>query len=269
MSTFVSVVAGAEASCALLFLVAGAGKASQAARGFESDTALRRLLRVPSRRWRWVEFATGIVEIATAAAVLLVPVAAGGVMAVLGTVFCCLLWRVKAAGIPGGCNCLGARRYTADSVGVRDVVRAGVLAAVGVAAAAALANGGDPFRMNSGLWGGFAVACAVLAGLSAPVPRRACGRPLLSPVRGTLRVLTGHILYEAMARSAGPFTAEAGYRRVGCDDEFWFTPEGGGAPVVFGVTRNGTRAGQGLTIRTSRAPEGAVQPVRRLPVAAG
>lgn len=269
MIAVASVVAGAEASCGLLFVVAGVGKALHAARGFESDTALRRLLRVPSRRWRRVEFATGVIEIGAAVAVLLAPVVAGALMAVLGTVFCSLLWRVKAAGIPGGCNCLGTRRYAADSVGARDVVRAGVLAVVGVAGAATLGNSGDPFHASLGLWGGFAAVSAALAGLSVPAPHRACNRPLLSPVRGTLRALTGHILYDAMAQSAGPFVAQVGYRRAGCDDEFWFTPERGGAPVVFGVAHNGTGAGQGLTIRTSRAPEGAAPPMRRLPVPAG
>lgn len=269
MSTVASVLYGAEAGCGLLFVVAGAGKACHAARGGESDTALRRLLRVPARRWRWVECGTGIVEIATAAAVLAWPAVAGAVMAVLGAVFCGLLWRVKAAGIPGGCNCLGGgRRYAADSVGVRDIIRSGVLAVVGVAGAVVLGGTEDSFGIM--MVAGFAVAGAVLAALSVPPVRRACNRPLLSPVRATLRALTAHILYQSMAMSAGPFAPEAGHRRTGCDDEFWFVPEGGGAPVVFAVGHNGTGgARQGLTIRMARAKAGAEMPARRVAVRGG
>lgn len=268
MGAVVSVVAGAEASCGLLFVVTGGGKAYHAARGAESDTAIRRVLRVPVRRWRWVEFATGVVELATAAAVLVWPVLAGAVMALLGTVFCGLLWYVKAAGIPGGCNCLGGgRRYAADSVGVRDIIRAAVLAATGAAGAVALMRSHDPFGMRIALWGGFAGVSAVLVALSVPRPRRACNRPLLSPVRGTLRALTANLVYQAMAASAGPFSPEVRHRRAGCDDEFWFVPEDGGTPVVFAVAHNGTgAAGQGLTIRTTRARAGTVMPARRVSV---
>lgn len=265
MTTAASIVFGAEAGCGLLFVVAGFGKASQAARGRESDTALRRLLRVPSRRWRWVEFGTGIAEIATAAAVGVWPVIAGAVMAALGVVFCGLLWRVKAAGIPGGCNCLGARRYAAESVGVRDIVRAGVLAVTGAAAAVVLGRNEDPFGLM--MVAGFLVVSAVLTALSMPPLRRACNRPLVSPVRGTLRVLTAHMVYQAMAMSAGPFAPVAGYRRAGCDDEFWFVPEAGGAPVVFAVGHNGAgTAGQGLTIRTARAKDLSAMPSRKVSV---
>lgn len=266
MGAVVSVLAGAEVSGALLLVVAGAGKAYHAARGAESDTAIRRLLRVPVRRWRWVEFATGVVECATAAAVLAWPVRAGAMMAVLGTVFCGLLWHVKAAGIPGGCNCLGGgRRFAADSVGVRDIIRAAVLAAAGVAGAVALARSGNPFGTGIAFWGGFLGVGAVLAALSVPRPRRACNRPLLSPVRGTLRALTANLVYQAMAASAGPFSPEVGHRRAGCDDEFWFVPADGGTPVVFAVAHNGTgAAGQGLTIRITRPTAGTVIPARRL-----
>lgn len=264
MTTAGSLVFGAEVSCGLLLVVAGAGKASQAARGLESDTALRRLLRMPARRWRWVEFGTGIAEIATAVAAGIWPAIAGAVMAALGVVFCGLLWRVKAAGIPGGCNCLGTRRYAADSVGVRDVVRAGVLAVTGVAAAVALRGNEDPFGLMA--VAGFVVAGAVLAALSVPPVRRACNRPLVAPVRATLRALTGHLLYQSMAASAGPFEPEAGYRRSGCDDEFWFVPARGGAPVVFSVGHNGTGGGRGLTIRTARAKAGAEMPTRKVAV---
>lgn len=264
-------MAGAETSCGLLLLVAGGGKTYHAARGAESDTALRRALHVPVRRWRWVEFSTGVVEILTAVAVLFWPAGAGAMMAALGLVFCGLLWYVKAAGVPGGCNCLGGRRFAADSVGIRDIVRAGVLAVVGVAGAVTAGRPGAPVMDTAGMtgalsfWGGFLIASAVLAALSVPPPRRACNRPLLSPVRGTLRALTANLVYQAMAQHAGPFSAEIGYRREGCDDEFWFMPEAGGTPVVFAVGHNGTgAAGQGLTIRTTRPREGIVMPLRRL-----
>ncbi|MCL2583854.1 MAG: hypothetical protein FWE35_15530 [Streptosporangiales bacterium] len=262
--TAAALIFGAEASCGLLFVVAGSGKASQAARGRESDTALRRLLRVPSRRWRWVEFGTGIVEIATAVAVAFWPVIAGAVMAALGVVFCGLLWRVKAAGIPGGCNCLGARRYAAEGVGVRDIIRAGLLAVTGVAAGVTLGWDGEPFGLS--MVAGFAVVSLVLVALSMPPVRRACNRPLLSPVSGTLKALTGHILYQSMSASAGPFASEAGYRRAGCDDEFWFVPRAGGTPVVFAVGHNGTGSGQGLTIRMTQAKADTAMPARKVAV---
>jgi hypothetical protein len=265
VSTAVSVLAGAETSCGLLLVVAGAGKAYHAARGAESATAIRRALRVPVRRWRWVEFATGAVECATAAAILPWPILAGAVMALLGTVFCGLLWYVKAAGIPGGCGCLGGgRRYAADSIGVRDIVRAAVLAIVGAAGAVTAGGNHGAFGIKIAFFGGFLGLGALLLALSVPPPRRPCNRPLLSPVRGTLRALTAHRVYEAMAEATGPFSARVGHRRAGCDDEFWFVPEDGGVPVVFGVGHNGTGAGQGLTIRTTRAKAGAVMPARRL-----
>ncbi|HEY1705116.1 MAG TPA: MauE/DoxX family redox-associated membrane protein [Trebonia sp.] len=266
MSAVVSVLAGTQASCGLLLLAAGAGKAYHAARGGESDTAIRRALRLPTRRWRWVEMTTGAVECVTAVAILAWPVPAGAVMAALGLVFCGLLWYVKAAGIPGGCGCLGGgRRYAAEGVGVRDIIRAAVLAAGGAAGAAAGGNHGA-FGRGLAFWTGFLVVSAILVALSVPAPRRACNRPLLSPVRGTLRALTAHLVYQAMAQAAGPFAAEARHRRAGCDDEFWFVPTGGGAPVVFAVGHNGTGGGQGLTIRTARPRAGVTMPARRLPV---
>jgi hypothetical protein len=266
VSAVVCLLAGAEASCGLLLVVTGVSKAWHAAGGAESDTAIRRVLRVPARRWRWVEMGTGAVECATAAIVVPWPVVAGAVMGVLGAVFCGLLWYVKAAGIPGGCGCLGGRRYVAEGVGVRDIVRAAILALGGAAGAVAAGENHGAFGAGWIFWTGFLAVSAVLAALSVPPPRRSCNRPLLSPVRGTLRALTAHVVYQAMAQAAGPFAAEAGHRRAGCDDEFWFVPADGGTPVVFAVGHNGTGAGQGLTIRTVRPGADVTMPARRLPV---
>lgn len=285
MDTISGVLAGAETSCGLLLAVAGVGKAYQATRRVESATAIRRALRVPRQRWRWVEFAVGTGECATAAAVPVWPAVAAAAMAVLGIVFCGLLAYVKVTGIPGGCGCLGGpRRYAADNISVRDVIRAAVLATVGVAGGVRV--GGNHQTFGMGIWFllGFLGLSAALAALSALPLRRPCNRPLLSPVRGTLRALASHQVYAAMAEAVGPFAAEVGHRRAGCDDEFWFVPESGGVPVVFSVGHTGGghtgvghigtgRAGagraaarRGLTIRAARADSGSAMPTLRLPV---
>ena len=261
---FAAGLAGAETGCGLLLALAGAGKARQASRGIESATAIRRALRVPRRRWRAAELATAAAECATAAAILIWPAAGGAAMAALGIVFCALLGYVKAAGVPGGCGCLGWRpRYRADTIGIRAIARAAALAVVGTACAVALtwtanpgaAGGGavsdDPFGIDGLFWGGLLGMAVILTLLSAPAPRTPrCGRPLWRPVRGRLRALAGHDLFAAMAADAGPFGVEAGHRRAGCDDEFWFWPEDG-APVVFTV---GSVPPDGmLAVRATRA----------------
>lgn len=260
VSAVASVLAGAETSCGLLLAVAGAGKAYYAVRDRQTDSALRRALRVPPRRWRWVELATGGAECGTAIAVLFWPAIAGAVMALLGAAFCGLLGYVKKAGIPGGCNCLGPRRYAADDIGVREITRAAVLVVVGAAGAWGVTGNIGAFGTRIGFWGGLAVLGAVLTTLSMSPPRTRCGRPLLSTARGTLRTLAGHAVFRAMAGAAGPFAAEVRHRRAGCSDEFWFVPESGGSPVVFGVGYTGV----GLSIRASRAAADSAMPPRRL-----
>jgi hypothetical protein len=81
-------------------------------------------------------------------------------------------------------------------------------------------------------------AIAVL--LSTPVPWRTpvCRRPLWRPARATLRALTGHGVFQAMAESAGPFGPPVRHRASGCTDEFWFGRAGSGGQqpaVVFSV----------------------------------
>jgi methylamine utilization protein MauE len=269
-------LAGAEVSCGLLLALAGAGKAWRGVRGIESATAIRRALRVPRGPWRAAELAAAAAECATAAAILIWPAAAGAALAALGAVFCGLLGYVKATGVPGGCGCLGWQpRYKAHDIGARAIARAAVLAAVGAASAVTLARaaapgpggaggaGGDPFGINRWFWGGGFGMAIILALLSAPAPRTPrCGRPLWRPARGRLRALAGHDLFAAMAAGAGPFGAETGHRRAGCDDEFWFWPHDG-APVVFAVGRAATDGA--LAVRTARAGPADDAPARRLP----
>lgn len=264
-------LAGAEVSCGLLLALAGAGKAYHAVRGAESATAIRRALRVPRERWRWIELAAATAECAIAVGILTWPKAAGVAMAVLGAVFCGLLGYVKATGVPGGCGCLGWQpRYAAEGIGTRTIVRAAVLAVIGIAVATAPQEGsgntviGEAFGMNGLFWGGMLAMAVVLVLLSAPVPRTpGCRRPPWRSGRYKLKALTGHEIFAAMAEAAGPFGAEAGHRRAGCDDEFWFWPRNG-APVVFEV--GPPAPGGTLTVRAARADSAASVPARRLPV---
>jgi hypothetical protein len=73
----------------------------------------------------------------------------------------------------------------------------------------------------------------VLALLSLRTPLRTpvCHRRIWRPARATLRALTGHAVFAAMADAAGPFGPVTRYRRNGCTEEFWFAA----APPVSDV----------------------------------
>jgi hypothetical protein len=238
-------VAGFAASCGGLLALAGVAKLYRGARRLNGDSAIRHVLRIPRPRWRRVEPVAGGIECATGALVCAGghPVAAGSALAAFGLMFCALLGYVRASRVPGGCGCLNWRK-AADTdpapVTWRSVARGGTLTAAGIASATVPGGGAGAF---SPAWvAGLLTAGAILQLLSAPLSTRpavrtpACHRPLWRPARATLRALTGHETFTAMAASAGPFGSTAGYRRAGCAEQFWFPAAGDNRrAVVFQV----------------------------------
>jgi len=239
-------VGGFAASCGVLLMVAGASKLYRAARGFDGDTAIRRALRMPRPRWRRVEQAAGVLEAVTGLAVCAAAAplpghaataaAGGGAMAALGAAFCALLGYARAKRVTGGCGCIEWRPSAvakAAPVPGREIARSAVLLAAGVACAWPGRGGGlRPEWFGAGLLAGG----VVMAGLSlSRLPRTpGCRRPLWLPARATLRALTGHGVFAAMADAAGPFGPEVRYRRNACVEEFWFTPGPDGREVPAG-----------------------------------
>ena len=278
-----SVMAGCAASCGAVLVVAGAGKLYRGARGLDGMTAVRRVLRLRRGQWRLFGLTAGAVE-CTAGAVLVsgrFPVPGGVALAVLGTVFCALLGYVRVMRIPGGCGCVQWRPGLAKASelpGWRAIGRAGVMAAAGVAYAVA-GEGVAPVWSGLGVapqrdwWfvGGVVMGLLVLLVLSVPgavgTPR--CRRPLWRQRSATLRALARHEAFAAMAGSAGPFGPEVRYRRLGCTDEFWFTPaDPGGRAAVFQVRRaaRGTRLAVHTSLRDVTAA-GADWPARAITLA--
>jgi hypothetical protein len=275
--------AGAVASCGAFLALAGAGKVyrwHQARHGnhlVDDDVAIRRALRLPRRAWRMLMPAIGCLEIAAGAAVCAgrpgrYPVAGGAVMAALGAGFAGLLGYARLRRVSGGCGC-NSWRSRPDPVTWRSVTRAGLICCAGLAELTwPLAARPAPVPLS---WyaGGFLVGGVVLLLVSADLPVRTmpCGRPVLFPVRRTLRALTAHGVFAAMAASAGPFGATIRHRRKRCADEFWFTSKAG--QVAFQVEY--ARPGGVLGVRTSIADPvpaglrevGRAQPGRQLPVA--
>jgi hypothetical protein len=239
-------IAGFAASCGALLAVAGASKVYRSARGMAGDTAIRRALRITRRRWQSVELAAGCAECVTGVVVIagLLPVAGGGVMAALGAAFCALLGYARIRGVPGGCGCIEWRAPASAgerTVSWREIARSAMVLGAGVADA--VAARGDAGALDGPWFGaGLLAGAVVLILLSVrglwhtPV----CHRPLWRPVGTTLRALTGHAVYAAMAASAGPLGPLARHRAAGCEDEFWFAPAAGagqGHAVVFLVRR--------------------------------
>jgi hypothetical protein len=221
---------GCIASCGALLVVAGVSKLYRGARGATGDTAVRRALRVPPRRWRRAEPAIGGLECAVGVAVVVgaYPLAlAGGVaMAVLGAAFCALLGYARVKRVPGGCGCIEWRRPprpAAQRVSWPEIVRSAMLFGAGLAAAVLRPGQAGPV---SRAWfaAGMLAAGAVLTLLSLRLPLRTpvCHRRIWRPARATLRALTGHAVFAAMADAAGPFGLVTRYRRTGCTEEFWF-----------------------------------------------
>ena len=200
---------------------------------------------MPRRQWRVFGLAAGGTECVAGALVCsgAYPVLGGASLAALGAVFCALLAYVLVKQVPGGCGCIKWRattETTAEALTWRAVVRSGVIFGTGVAYT--LVSAGVASAPRQYWFGGGVVAgITVLALLSMPKPVRTpvCRRPLWRSTRSTLRELTSHASFAAMADSAGPFGPVARYRRTGCTDEFWFTvPAGHGSQAaVFQVHR--------------------------------
>lgn len=251
--------AGCAESCGALLALAGASKLYRAARGVAGSSAVRRALRITRRRWRRVELATGGLECAVGLTVCarLAPLAGGVAMAVLGAGFCALLGYARVRRAPGGCGCIEWRpapvRF-ARTVSRREIARGAVLCAAGVAEALSAAYG--PPAAGRGWWFGAGIlagaAVLVLLSLSGPPRTPVCHRPLWLPARATLRGLTTHAVFAAMAESAGPFGPVARHRRRRCTDEFWFpaaAEAGERRAVVFQVRHQGP--GGNLAVRAS------------------
>lgn len=279
---------GLATSCGALLIVAGASKVYRGVRGVAGDTAIRRTLRIPWRWWRVAEPAAGCAECAVGAVVCsrVLPVAGAAMMAGLGAAFCALLGYARVKGVPGGCGCIEWRvpaSAAARTVSWREIARSAVVLAAGAAASAAggvssaagavspaavavspaaVAVSSAAGAVPGGLaaygrgWfvAGLAAGAAVLVLLSLPAAWRTpvCHRPLWRPARTTLRALTQHGVYLAMAASAGPLGPLARYQRTGCADEFWFPAADGDGElrsVVFLVRH--ASPGEALAVRAS------------------
>jgi hypothetical protein len=249
---------GLAASCGLLLAVAGASKLYRGVRRIAGDTAIRRVLRISRRRWRAVELAAGGLECAVGVVVCaaVLPVAGDAVMAALGGAFCALLGYARIRGLPGGCGCIEWRaraRAAARSISWREIARSAVVLGAGIATAAAgSASAGEYSRAWFGA--GLLAGGVVLILLSVPALARTpvCYRPLWRPARSTLRALTEHGVYLAMAASAGPLGPVARHHRTGCADEFWFTTANGGGEqraVMFQVRHTSPQGA--LAVRAS------------------
>jgi hypothetical protein len=283
-----SVIAGCAISCGAFLVVAGASKLYRSMRAPEEMTAIRRALRMPRRQWRLFGLAAGGVECVTGLLVCsgTYPVLGGAGLAGLGAVFCVLVAYVLVKQIPGGCGCIRwhtAAGTAAEAVTWRAVARGGALLGAGiayllVAADAAPAPRGDWF--GGGAVAGGAVAGGAVAGgavlvllsMRMPVRTPVCRRPLWHRTRTTLRALTSHEMFTAMAASAGPFEPVARYRRTGCTDEFWFSAATGqdSEAVVFQVHQAvpGARLAVHASLRDTQAP-GTSWPARAIAVADG
>ena len=236
--------AGCAESCGALLALAGASKLYRGARGVAGSSAIRRALRMTRRRWRRVEMAIGGLECAVGLVVCarLAPLPGGVAMAVLGAGFCAMLGYARVKRVPGGCGCIqwrSAPAASATAVSWPEIARGAVLSVAGAAEAAAAAY--QPGAVNRGWFGAGVIAAAsvlVLLSVSWPPRTPVCGRPLWLPARATLRTLTRHAVFAAMAESAGPFGPVAGHSRDGCADEFWFpvvAEDGEDRSVIFQV----------------------------------
>jgi hypothetical protein len=272
------VISGCAISCGAFLVVTGASKLYRGTRALEEVTAIRRALRMPRRQWRLLGLAAGGVECVTGLLVCsgTYPVLGGVGLAGLGAVFCVLLAYVLAKKIPGGCGCIRWRtapETAAEAVTWRAVVRGGTLLGAGIAYVLAAADAANAPR---GDWFGAGVvaggAVLVLLSVRTPVRTPVCRRPLWHQTRATLRALTSHEMFAALAASAGPFEPLARYRRTGCTDEFGFAAAAGQNcdAVVFQVHQAapGARLAVHASLRDTRTP-GTTWPTRPITVADG
>ena len=252
------IVAGWVVSCGAVLVVAGASKLYRGARDLDGSTAIRRVLRMPRRRWRRAELAAGGLECATGMLVCsgAYPALGGAGMAALASVFCVLLGYMRVKRVRGGCGCIRWRpapETAPEAVTWRAMARSGMLFGAGIAHAIVPA---DVTGASGRAWfaAGILAGGTVLALLSVSMPMLTpvCRRPLWRRMRTTLNTLAGHEIFAAMAASAGPFEPVAWYRRTGCTDEFWFPPAAGqgSQAVVFRVSH--TAPGGRLAVHASR-----------------
>jgi hypothetical protein len=271
-----SVISGCAIGCGAFLVLAGASKLYRSMRAPEEMTAIGRALRMPRRQWRLFGLAAGGVECATGLLVCsgAYPVPGGAGLAGLGAVFCVLLAYVLVKHVPGGCGCIRWRTApgtAAEAVTWRSMARGGTLLGAGVAYLLVAADAANAPR---GDWFGGGVvatgAVLVLLSMHTPVRTPVCRRPLWHQTRTTLRALTSHQMFAAMAASAGPFEPVARYRRTGCTDEFWFTAVtgSGSEAVVFRVDQAvpGARLAVHTSLRDTRTP-GTSWPARAITVA--
>jgi hypothetical protein len=271
-----SVIAGCAVSCGAVLAVAGASKLYRGTRGLDDMTAIRRALRMPRRQWRLFVLTAGGTECVIGAAVCSgeYPVPGGASLAALGAVFCTLLAYVLVKQVPGGCGCIRwrtAAETAAEAPTWRAIARSGMMLGVGVAYTVVSAGEANAPRQ---VWfgGGVVAGIIVLVLLSMPGPVRTpvCRRPLWRKTRTTLRALTSHQSFAAMAGSAGPFGPVVRYRRTGCTDEFWFAVPTGqsGQAVVFQVNRAAPGARLAVHMSLRDVPtSGANWPTRTITVA--
>jgi len=249
---------GCAVSCGALLALAGASKLYRSVRGLAGASAIGRALHMTKGRWRRVEQATGCFECAVGLGVCsrLAPLPGCVVMAMLGAGFCALLGYARKKRVPGNCGCIQWRSAPATSVQAvswREIARAVLLCAAGVAGALGAAQ--QPGAVDRGWFGAgmlVGIVAAVLLSISGPPRTPVCRRRLWPPGRPTLRALTRHAVFTAMAESAGPLGPAARHSREGCTDEFWFpVPADGGASraVVFQVRHRGP--GGNLAVRAS------------------
>jgi hypothetical protein len=270
--------AGAVASLAVFLVVTGLGKTCRGWRqlpgrfwhphapaddaGARDDPAIRQALRLPSGAWRVLLPVAGCAEVGTGAAALSgrCPIGAGAAMIVLGVAFVILLGYARARKVTGGCGCNSWRRRP-QPVSWRSFLRAALLASAG---AAELTKAGAYVRVSTlpGPWfaaGALAAAgILLLAGQTGQLRTPVCHRPVLFPVRRTLRALAGHAAFAGMAAASGPFDPTVRHKRAACTDQFWFT--GSGETVSFDVQH----IGRSLAVRSAvgAAPAAPTRPVR-------
>jgi hypothetical protein len=251
-------LAGCVVSCGALLVLAGLSKVYRGARRMEGSSAIWRALRVRPRLVPWAELAAGSVECLVGAAVCarVYPVAVGVAMTALGAALCALLGYVRVNRVPGGCGCLGLRRRAeADAATVtwRAMIRAAAVSAAGIVLAAGVSAPGSGAWFYAGVLSGGLVLALLTVRSAVRTPR--CHRPLWRPARASMRALTGHEVFAAMASAAGPFGSEASFRRTGCVDEFWFPAEQNG--VLFRVSY---AVGGALTVHASVRATAACRP---------
>jgi hypothetical protein len=248
-----ALLAGCVVSCGAVLVVAGLSKVYRGVRGIDSGTAVRRVLRMPRRRWARASVAVGALECLAGALVCagVYPVFAGAAMAALGTAFCVLLGYIRIKRVPGDCGCIGWRRSAAtaasrataaSTVTWRAIARSAMLLGAGVFEAVAVPSRAGAFHSacyDAGILAGCLMQ--VLLSLRLAVRTPVCHRRLWRPARAALKELAAHETFAAMAASAGPFGPLAGYRRDGCTEEFWLklasepSEPAGARAVVFAV----------------------------------